>query len=376
MGKPMKRVLTWLLAIVLAIAAYLLLWPVPIDPVAWRAPVSPGYTGPAAPNERLGAARPVSVAPEVGPEHIEFGPDGKLYTGVLSGKVLRMNPDGSGVETVVDTGGRPLGLAFDATGRLVVADAMRGLLRVEPDGSVVVLADRAAGTPILFADAVVVAADGNLYFTDASQRYAARDHGTFDASLFDIMEHSCTGRVLEYRPGDGALRTVAGGLCFPNGLAVSGDQKSLFVAETGEYRVWKFAIDASDLDARALAGSGDPRARIIVDNLPGFPDNLTRDAAGRLWTGYTKPRSEFIDATAGRPWLRSLSLRLPRALWPVPPAYGHVVAFDEDGRVVADLQDPRGRIPETSGATVQDGRLYVHSLHGTAFGAMAAPPAP
>ncbi len=130
-----------------------------------------------------------------------------------------------------------------------------------------------------------------------------------------------------------------------------------------------------EVDARALAGANDPRARIIASDLPGFPDNLTRDADGRIWTGYTKPRSEFIDATAGRPWLRSLSLRLPKALWPVPPPYGHVVAFDEDGRVVADLQDSRGRIPETSGATVHDGQLYVHSLHGAEFGVMEAPSA-
>ena len=369
----MKRLLAGLLIVVAALAAYLLLWPVPIDPVAWQPP-PPGKssTRPAS-NELLAAARAVSVAPQVGPEHVEFGPEGKLYTGVLSGAVLRMDPNGGNVETVVDTGGRPLGLAFDGDGRLLVADAYRGLLRVEQDGSVVVLADRAAGTPILFADAVTVAANGNVYFTDASQRFAARDHGTFDASLYDIMEHSCTGRVLEYRPGDAVVRTVAGGLCFPNGIALSGDQRSLFVAETGEYRIWRFDVDASDLDARALAGADDPRARVIAANLPGFPDNLTRDADGRLWTGYTKPRSEFIDATAGRPWLRSLSLRLPKALWPVPPPYGHVVAFDEAGRVVADLQDPTGRIPETSGATVHDGRLYVHSRHGTEFGVMEAP---
>ena len=369
----MKRLLSGLLAVVAVVVGYLLLWPVPIQPVAWEAPVSGGYAGPAAPNQRLAAATPVSVAPQVGPEHIEFGPDGRLYTGVLSGAVLRMNPDGSGIETVVETGGRPLGLAFDPDGRLVVADAYRGLLRVEPDGGITVLADRVDGTPILFADAVVVAADGNIYFTDASQRFAAREHGTFDASLYDVMEHSCTGRVLEYRPTDGGLRTIAGGLCFPNGVALSGDQRSLFVAETGAYRVWRFDVGASDLDAGALAGADDPRARVIAANLPGFPDNLTRDGQGRLWTGYTKPRSDFIDSAAGRPWLRSLSLRLPRALWPVPPAYGHVVAFDEAGNVVVDLQDPHGRIPETSGATVHDGRLYVHSLHGAEFGVLDAP---
>jgi hypothetical protein len=56
----------------------------------------------------------------------------------------------------------------------------------------------------------------------------------------------------------------------------------------------------------------------------------------------------------------------------VPPIYGHLIAFDEDGRVVADLQDPTGRIPETSGATESGGRIYVHSLHAEALGVIAA----
>ncbi len=65
-----------------------------------------------------------------------------------------------------------------------------------------------------------------------------------------------------------------------------------------------------------------------------------------------------------------MSLRLPRALWPVPPAYGHVVGFDPSGRVVADLQDPAGRIPETSGVTEHAGHLYIQSLNAGALGVL------
>ena len=79
---------------------------------------------------------------------------------------------------------------------------------------------------------------------------------------------------------------------------------------------------------------------VVLDNLPGFPDNLTRGPDGRYWTGFTKPRSAAIDSMSGKPWLRALTLRLPKSLWPVPPVYGHVLAFDEQGRVLSDLQDP------------------------------------
>ena len=101
---------------------------------------------------------------------------------------------------------------------------------------------------------------------------------------------------------------------------------------------------------------------MLLDNLPGYPDNLMRGLDGWLWGGFTKPRSAVVDGMAGKPWLRSVTLRLPRALWPVPPAYGHVFAFTEDGTVVADLQDPAGTYPETAA------RLYVQSLHAKALG--------
>ena len=68
---------------------------------------------------------------------------------------------------------------------------------------------------------------------------------------------------------------------------------------------------------------------VLLDNLPGYPDNLMRGLDGRIWLGFTKPRSAVVDRMAPYPWLRRLTLRLPRAMWPVPPAYGHVIAFTE-----------------------------------------------
>jgi sugar lactone lactonase YvrE len=134
-------------------------------------------------------------------------------------------------------------------------------------------------------------------------------------------------------------------------------------------------VAARGLDARTALASGDARARVSASNLPGFPDNLTRSADGRLWTGLTKPRATAIDRMASKPWLRALTLRLPKSLWPVPPTYGHVIAFDENGTVVADLQDPAGRLAETSGVTEHGGRLYIHSLHAPALGVLDAPAA-
>ena len=109
------------------------------------------------------------------------------------------------------------------------------------------------------------------------------------------------------------------------------------------------------------------QAQVLLDNLPGYPDNLTRAPSGRIWVGMTKPRSDVLDFGLTQPWTRKLIVRLPRALWPVPQAYGHIFAFEDSGRIVDDLQDPKGGYPETTSATEVNGRLFVQSLNATSL---------
>ena len=347
--------------------AYLLLWPVPVQPVSWNAPKAPGYQGPHAVNDKLSQLTLIDLHGEEGPEHIMIGPDGKLYTTVASGKILRMAQDGSGQETFASTGGRVLGFDFDAQGQLVAADAVKGLLSISQDGKVSVLTDKVDGDPIRYADAVVVAKSGKMYFSDASTRFGpAQWGGTFEASILDILEQSATGRILEYDPATRATRILAQGLSFANGLALSHDEASLFVNETGKYRVWKLAVGAQKLQL----GDGPPPAgaQVLFENLPGYPDNLMRGQGGKIWLGFAKPRDPTVDGFADKPWLRSLTLRLPRAMWPIPKAYGHVMAFSEDGKVVVDMQDPTGAYPEATGVTETADRLYIQSLHAKGLG--------
>ena len=291
----MKKILVLLGAVFVLLAGYLSFWPVPIAPRSWTAATSPGYSGPHAVNEKLAGLQMIDLGGEVGPEHVALGKDGKLYTTVLSGNILRMNPDGSGQEVFVNTGGRVLGFDFDAAGNLIAADAVKGLLSVAPDKTITVLANEVNGTPILYADAVVVAASGKIYFTDASTRFApAQWGGTFEASVLDILEQSATGRVVEYDPATRATRVVARGLSFANGLALSRYELNLFVNETGKYRVWKIAVTANDVDV----GQPSDQARVLLDNLPGYPYNLMRGQDGRIWLGFAKPRNPTIDLMA------------------------------------------------------------------------------
>ena len=367
----MKKFLSALGVAIVALAAYLLLWPVPIDPVAFTLPPAPGYQGPHAVNTRLANLQMIDLHGEEGPEHLAIGPDGKLYAAVASGNILRMDPDGSNQTVFTNTGGRVLGFDFDAQGHLIAADAIKGLLSVSPDGkSTTVLADKVGTDPIRYADAVVVAKSGKMYFSDASLRFAPKDWGgTFNASVLDIIEGASTGRILEYDPATKATRVLAGGLSFANGVALSADEQHLFVNETGKFRVWKIAVAANNLNVARAS----PQATVLLDNLPGYPDNLMRGLNGKIWLGFAKPRNPKADAMADKPWLRRLSLRLPRSMWPVPLSYGHVIAFTEDGKVVADLQDPSGVYPETTAITETPERLYVQSLHAHGLGWLPRP---
>lgn len=364
----MNKVLLTLGLAVVALLAYLSLWPVPVEPVSWDAPKAPGYAGAHAVNTQLANLTMISLGDEEGPEHIVIAKDGKLYTTVASGNILRMNPDGTAQEVFANTGGRVLGFDFDAAGNLVAADSVKGLLSITPDRKMTLLTDKVDGDPIRYADAVIVARNGKMYVSDASTRFApANSGGTFEASVLDIIEQSATGRILEYDPATQATRIVAHGLSFANGVALSQDEQTLFVNETGKYRVWKIAVNASKLDVTRAS----PQATVLFDNLPGYPDNLMRGLDGKIWLGFAKPRNPVVDTLGARPWLRKVILRLPRAMWPIPKAYGHVMAFAEDGKVLVDLQDPSEAYPETTAVTETRERLYVQSLHAKGLGWLA-----
>lgn len=138
--------------------------------------------------------------------------------------------------------------------------------------------------------------------------------------------------------------------------------------------MWKIAVAARQLElnrsAPQLTSQPTPLASVVFDNLPGYPDNLTRGQDGKIWLGLAGQRN-FLDFTAERPYLRSMALRIPRMLWKMPPSYGHVIAFKEDGKVIADLQDPSGDSPTLTGVSETANRLYSHNINGKGLGWMA-----
>ncbi|MEL7023816.1 MAG: SMP-30/gluconolactonase/LRE family protein [Pseudomonadota bacterium] len=351
-----------LAALLLLLTAYLTLWPVAVEPVSWRAPIDVGYTGIYEPNARLQQLKLIDLDGRIGPEDADIGQDGLIYAATHDGEIIRVETDGS-VTGFAQTGGRPLGIEFDENGTLFVADAYRGLLSIDPSGAVTQLADQTVdGSPILYADDVDIAADGIVYFSDASTRFGAEaSGGTLQGSLLDLMEHSANGRILKYDPGKGEASVFADGLTFANGVAVSDDQQWLLFVETGEYRVWRYPLDG---------GAGE----VVLENLPGFPDNVNPVGDGTFWLGLVSPRNALMDRLSDAPFWRRAIMRLPDAMRPAPTRYGFVLRFDVDGNVIETLQDPDGAYALTTGAvTMPDGRVVVTSLTEPSLGVMERP---
>lgn len=350
----MKKVLA---GVGVVLVAYLAVWPVAIDPVAWNAPDDQGYTGPFSQNQQLSQINRIELNGDIGPEDLAVDQKGQVYFSLLSGDIKFLDETGQ-IKDWVNTGGRPLGIEFDQQGNLLVADAFKGLLSVSPEGKVTTLVDSIDGEAIKYADDVDVAANGNIYFSDASSKFHAQVHGTYEASLLDINEHGGHGRIIEYNPKTKVTTVLARDINFANGVALSHDEQYVLFNETGTYRVLRLA----------LMGERRGTVEVVIDNLPGFPDNIARGNHGVYWLGLVSPRSKPLDMMSNSPGLRKMTQRLPAFMRPQAQNFGHIVAINDAGEVVFNLQDPLGMYGQTTGAFEVGDKLYVSSLHETALG--------
>lgn len=343
----------------LVLTAYLVFWPVAVDPIAWQAPANQGYSGDFSQNQQLSQITRIELKGDIGPEDLALSKDGNLYFALLSGDIKYLNSEGQ-IQPWVNTGGRPLGIEFDQQGNLLVADAFKGLLSISAEGEITTLVDSVDGIAINYADDVDVATNGNIYFSDASSKFHAKKYGTYGASLLDINEHGGHGRIIEYNPTTKTSTILAQGINFANGVTLSHDEQTILFNETGTYRVMRLALN----------GPQRGNLEVVIDNLPSFPDNIARGSNGVYWLGLVSPRSKPLDMLSNSPNMRKVIQRLPEFLLPKAQHYGHIVAINDAGEVVFNLQDPLGIYGHTTGALEVGDKLYISSLHDTALGVM------
>jgi sugar lactone lactonase YvrE len=289
----------------------------------------------------------VVCVPGQGAEDVLVSDDGSVYTGTEDGAVWRILDHGARLERVGDTGGRPLGLEHLPDGRIAVCDARRGLLALDPvAGGIEELTTLVHGQRMTFCNNAAVAGDGTVWFTDSS-----RFHG-IDRWKADMVENTSSGRLLRRDP-EGSVSVVLEGLRFANGVALAADESYVAVAETAGRTVVR----------RWLSGEHAGRTDLLVDDLPGYPDNIARGSDGLIWVTIASPKDPVVEGLMRGPMpLRRAAWRLPEVLQPKPKRTARVMAFDDVGRVVHDRSFDASAFHMVTGVREHDGRVWLGSL--------------
>ena len=345
-----------LLTIFLFLLLYLFFYPTPINPGSWTAPAAPTMTGQYAHNQALQATRPFAH-PCYKCEEAAVDSLGRIYGGSEEGEIWQFdNPDAK-PEVFVKTKGRPLGMIFDAHENLILADSDYGLFSISPQKEMTLLVDNYQGEKFGFTNDLEIAADGKIYFTDASWKFPVATY------KLDLLEHQPNGALYVYDPLHKSTERLLDDLYFANGVAVSPDQQFVLVAETGKFRIKKYW----------LQGAKKGQAEILIENLPGFPDGISSGTDGIFWIAIVSPRNPLLDKLMDKPFLRKVIVRLPHFMQPAPQPYATVIGIDAMGKVRYNLQDPEGNFSEISNVREANGQLYFGTLGGSTLGVMKRP---
>lgn len=322
----MKKLFSGLALLGVALMAYLLAWPVPIDPVAWTPSPSVKAEGIYAPNGLLKNIQRVAVGIGTGPEGIAVDALGRVYAGYADGRLVMMPATAESYQEIGRVRhGRPLGITFSPNGGLAIADAKKGLLSLGALPQAKSLVKTVDGRALIFANDVDnTRFDKNLYFTDSSHFDQAH-------ALYDLLEHRPSGRLLEYNVASKQSRTLMEGLAFANGVAVGPDDAYVLVAETAASRIQRYWLKGEK------AGTHE----VFTDYLPGLPDNLSYDEANQIfWVALYAPRSEILESLADQPaWIKKVVARLPAFLQGGVTKKSWVLGIGLDGQVRYSLDD-------------------------------------
>lgn len=220
---------------------------------------------------------------------IAMGDGSVLLVEIQRGTLSRVQPDG-GIEVVADLGGGPNGAAIGPDGACYVVNNggcfefidlggltvpgptpeswERGLVqRVDLDtGEAVTLYDSCDGMPLRAPNDLVFDAHGGFWFTD---------HGVRRGRFSDI-----TG--VYYAKADGSeIREVIFGLEAPNGIGLSPDGSTLYVAETHTGRVYRWDVVGPG-EVANTAGLNGGGALLYGAAGPALFDSLAVDGDGNV----------------------------------------------------------------------------------------------
>jgi gluconolactonase len=189
------------------------------------------------------------------PECLAFDRTGHLWAGGEAGQIYRILLPGGKPELVTTLGGFCGGVAFSPKDQLFVCNPQHGIVQVERTGAYSVFASHVGGHKLICPNFGLFDSAGNYYVTDS---------GVF---------RKRNGALLRFTPsGHGEI--LASPLGYANGLALSADQRTLYLVESDTNSVLHFALQED--------GSISP-PEIFASECGRFPDGLALDAEGNLY---------------------------------------------------------------------------------------------
>ena len=322
-------------------------------------------------NNRLTGAQPLGEGVLDGPEDVVIDSSGAIYCGDRRGWIWRIADPESKPQLLARVGGHPLGVALDSEENVIVCVAGMGLYRVSQQGAVSALATEVPrsrrrindDSAIRLADDLDVAADGTVYFSDASTRFDG------DEYFLDLIENRPNGRLLSYNPATGRTAVELRNYSFPNGVCLSHDGQSVLINSSNLYRVDRYWI----------AGPKKGQLEPLVTNLPGVPDNINRASDGTYWVAFAGMRTPVWDLAASMPGFRRRMIKqVPVDEWLVPNLNSScVIKVTEDGEILESMwDDTQADHPVITSMREFEGYLYLGGLTNNRLGRVQVRPAP
>jgi sugar lactone lactonase YvrE len=169
---------------------------------------------------------------------------------------------------------------------------------------------------------------------------------------------------MAYNPATEKTKVILKNLYFANGVALSRQEDFVLINETPRYRTLRYWLKGPK------AGTYD----IFIDNLPGFPDNISSNGEGTFWLALFTVRNKAADMLQPIPFLKAQLTKLPKIFWPKPKPYGLVLALDENGKILKSLHDLTGEhLKEITSVREYEGYLYLGTLNGDRIGKYKLP---
>ena len=207
-------------------------------------------------------------------------PDGFYYFVDIRKSALHRIAPGKAPELVRDNTGEGNGTTFDLEGRLVICEGgNRRVTRWSADGTSQVLMDRYEGKRLNRPNDVVCRSDGSLWFTDPGLRVPLEKRELPYAAVYRIAPDGTMSMVIDCE--------------YPNGLAFSPDERTLYIANTR----WTQYIHAVELDGTGKVLRRRIFADMSSDETDGVPDGMKVDVEGRVYC--TGPGGTWVFAPDG-----------------------------------------------------------------------------